>query len=63
MRSATSAWTITTRREANGGPTDRRWRSAGEVMWYGRLATTTKSRSNKPDGSILRMSSWQTVTL
>src|SRR2546423_1073554 len=45
MRSATSAWTITTRREANGGPTDRRWRSAGGVMWDGRLAATTQPRA------------------
>ena len=41
MRSATSACTMTTRREANGGPALSRWRSAGEVTWYGRLATTT----------------------
>ena len=40
IRSATSRWTISTRRAGRGGAPSKACR-IGLVMWYGRLATTS----------------------
>src|SRR5438105_4887966 len=62
IRSATSAWSMTTSSSAKGGPEPSRWRKAGELMWYGRFATTVNAASKALWGSNWRMSAVSTVT-
>ena len=47
MRSATSRWTISTKRSGRGSSSST-WCSTGLVMWYGRLATSSQGSRHEP---------------